>query len=165
MVKNLSTSFPISLLVSSVAPQQLTARRFGFHNLRHSLASFLIRIRTDPKNRTDFAAAQRRQANTTGLHSFGQPGSHGRSGENAYSNSQPRGGPKRTESGLWKDHTRVSYSAFIGLRRRRSAHFVNADCERTETERGHCPKSFRMMVARDGVEPPTPAFSGLRSTT
>jgi hypothetical protein len=27
------------------------------------------------------------------------------------------------------------------------------------------PKSFGMMVARDGVEPPTPAFSGLRSTT
>ncbi len=26
-------------------------------------------------------------------------------------------------------------------------------------------KFFRMMVARDGVEPPTPAFSGLRSTT
>jgi len=25
------------------------ARRFGFHNLRHSLASFLICIRTDPK--------------------------------------------------------------------------------------------------------------------
>jgi integrase len=25
------------------------SRRFGFHNLRHSLASFLIRIRTDPK--------------------------------------------------------------------------------------------------------------------
>src|SRR6266487_2788235 len=24
-------------------------RRFGFHNLRHSLASFLIRLRTDPK--------------------------------------------------------------------------------------------------------------------
>ena len=24
-------------------------RRFGFHNLRHSLASFLIRARTDPK--------------------------------------------------------------------------------------------------------------------
>jgi hypothetical protein len=26
-------------------------------------------------------------------------------------------------------------------------------------------KSFGMMVARDGVEPPTPAFSGLRSTS
>ena len=25
-------------------------------------------------------------------------------------------------------------------------------------------KSFEMMVARDGIEPPTPAFSGLRST-
>ena len=24
-------------------------RRFGFHNLRHSLASFLVRIKTDPK--------------------------------------------------------------------------------------------------------------------
>jgi integrase len=24
-------------------------RRFGFHNLRHNLASFLIRARTDPK--------------------------------------------------------------------------------------------------------------------
>jgi integrase len=31
------------------------ARRFGFHNLRHSLASFLVRIRTDPlvRIRTD----------------------------------------------------------------------------------------------------------------
>jgi hypothetical protein len=26
-------------------------------------------------------------------------------------------------------------------------------------------KFFRMMVARDGVEPPTPAFSGLRITS
>ena len=25
-------------------------------------------------------------------------------------------------------------------------------------------KAFEMMVARDGIEPPTPAFSGLRST-
>jgi hypothetical protein len=25
-------------------------------------------------------------------------------------------------------------------------------------------KSFKIMVARDGIEPPTPAFSGLRST-
>ena len=24
-------------------------RRFGFHNLRHSLASFLVRTKTDPK--------------------------------------------------------------------------------------------------------------------
>jgi integrase len=24
-------------------------RRFGFHNLRHSLASFLVRMRTDPR--------------------------------------------------------------------------------------------------------------------
>ena len=27
----------------------MTPRRFGFDNLRHSLASFLVRIKTDPK--------------------------------------------------------------------------------------------------------------------
>ena len=31
--------------------------------------------------------------------------------------------------------------------------------------RGNSDKCFEMMVARDGVEPPTPAFSGLRSTS
>ncbi len=30
-------------------PVDNNPRRFGFHNLRHSLASFLIQIRTDPK--------------------------------------------------------------------------------------------------------------------
>ena len=30
---------------------------------------------------------------------------------------------------------------------------------------GKSRKCFGMMVAREGVEPPTPAFSGLRSTT
>jgi hypothetical protein len=30
---------------------------------------------------------------------------------------------------------------------------------------GKSRKCFELMVARDGVEPPTPAFSGLRSTT
>jgi hypothetical protein len=30
---------------------------------------------------------------------------------------------------------------------------------------GWSAKSLKNMVARDGVEPPTPAFSGLRSTT
>lgn len=33
-------------------------RRFGFHNLRHSLASFLIRIRTDPKTVQNSASPQ-----------------------------------------------------------------------------------------------------------
>jgi integrase len=29
--------------------QEHVAMRFGFHNLRHSLASFLVRTNTDPK--------------------------------------------------------------------------------------------------------------------
>jgi len=32
-------------------------RRFGFHNLRHSLASFLVRSKTGSENRTSSAAA------------------------------------------------------------------------------------------------------------
>ena len=43
-----------------------------------------------------------------------------------------------------------------------------AEVEDIESSGSHPPESrkrFRMMVARDGVEPPTPAFSGLRSTT
>jgi len=34
-----------------------------------------------------------------------------------------------------------------------------------ERYRGESCKSFGVMVARDGVEPPTPAFSGLRTTS
>jgi hypothetical protein len=37
---------------------------------------------------------------------------------------------------------------------------ISSDADRQISD-----KSFGMMVARDGVEPPTPAFSGLRSTT
>jgi hypothetical protein len=44
--------------------------------------------------------SQRRKVNPLVLHSCSQPGSHGRSRKNAHSDSQPRGGPKRTESGL-----------------------------------------------------------------
>src|SRR5437763_14559818 len=39
---------------------------------------------------------------------------------------------------------RVSYSAFIRLRRRRSARSVSADRKRAETERDDFPKSFEM---------------------
>jgi integrase len=35
-------------IAAGVLPE-LDSRRFGFHNLRHSLASFLVRSRTDPK--------------------------------------------------------------------------------------------------------------------
>jgi hypothetical protein len=35
----------------------------------------------------------------------------------------------------------------------------------SDSSRQNSTKFFGMMVARDGVEPPTPAFSGLRSTT
>src|ERR1700732_525517 len=37
--------------------------RFGFHNLRHSLASFLMRMRNDPKTHTNSTSPQRCQTN------------------------------------------------------------------------------------------------------
>jgi integrase len=70
------------------------SRRFGFHMLRQSLASFLIRMRTDPKT---MQTLLRHSDVKLTFQFYTQPGSHGRSRENAHSASQPRGGPKRTE--------------------------------------------------------------------
>jgi hypothetical protein len=41
--------------------------------------------------------------------------------------------------------------------------FANADLERTGTEEVELANGFGMMVAREGVDPPTPAFSGILS--
>jgi hypothetical protein len=36
-------------------------RRFGFHNLRHSLASFLVRTKTDPEDGSGSTPSLRRE--------------------------------------------------------------------------------------------------------
>jgi hypothetical protein len=78
-------------------------RRFGFHNLRHSLASFLIRIRTDPKTVQTLLRHSDVKLTLQFLHPRSQPRSHGRSGENANCDSQSCTRQKRTDSGLnWK---------------------------------------------------------------
>ena len=78
-------------------------RRFGFHNMRHSLASFLIRIRTDPKTvqtllrHSDVALTLQFYT-----HSVSRD-RDGRSGQNANCDSQSCARQKRTDSGLnWK---------------------------------------------------------------
>jgi hypothetical protein len=51
--------------------------------------------------------------------------------------------------------------------RREAALWPGADWRNPEPAFGEGPESSRgwdRMVARDGIEPPTPAFSGLRST-
>ena len=77
-------------------------RRFGFHNLRHSLASFLVRIRTDPKTVQILLRHSDVKMTLQFLQPRCQPGSHGRRGENVSCDSQPRGRSKRTGSGLRK---------------------------------------------------------------
>jgi len=83
--------------------------RFGFHNLRHSLASFLVRIRTDPKTvqtllrHSDVKLTL--QCYTTALARIAWL----RLG-NADCDFQPRRREKRTESGLSEGNSRLSPS-------------------------------------------------------
>jgi integrase len=74
-------------------------RRFGFHNLRHSLASFLIRTRTDPKTVQTLLRHSDVKL-TLQFYPRSPPRSHGGSRENANRDSEPRARQKRTESGL-----------------------------------------------------------------
>jgi hypothetical protein len=66
---------------------------------------------------------------------------------------------KRTESGLRKNMFALSCSKSFEYTDRFSPPSENADRERTERAQQGAAKCFGMMVARDGVEPPTPAFS------
>jgi hypothetical protein len=75
-------------------------RRFGFHNLRHSLASFLVRIRTDPKTVQTLLRYGDFKLTLQFLQPRCQPGSHGRRGGNVNCDSQPRGG---AAAGLFRD--------------------------------------------------------------
>jgi integrase len=82
--------------------------RFGFHNLRHSLASFLVRTKTDPKT---------------------------------------------VQALLGHADVKTTLQLY--------SHSVSED-PRTEAMSRKPTKRLKRMVARDGVEPPTPAFSGTR---
>ena len=102
-------------------------RRFGFHNLRHSLASFLIRIRTDPK--TVQTLLRHSDVKLT-LQFYSHAVSRDRTGrcrENVNCDSQLCARQKRTDSGLnWKT---VQHKFFkdmdvcVGL----LAHLLDAD--------------------------------------
>jgi hypothetical protein len=58
--------------------------------------------------------------------------------------------------------TLATPESVIGLQRPSSTGLPNADGERAGSADRIFIKSFGMMVARDGVEPPTPAFSDWR---
>ena len=81
---------------------------------------------------------------------------------NADCDFQPRRRQKRTESGLSERHFEFKSFTIIVARNRTGSRRKIADWERTEKARRDSAKFLRMMVARDGVEPPTPAFSVLR---
>jgi integrase len=81
-------------------------RRFGFHNLRHSLASFLVRIRTDPKTVQTLLRHSDVKLTLQLLYAQCERGSHGCGRGDADCDFQPRRRQKRTESGLSEEAIR-----------------------------------------------------------
>ena len=79
---------------------------------------------------------------------------------NAWCDSQQRDRPKRTESGLIRRRgAESSPSQSCETKKQIWKPRVAADSQRTEGAQQRAATFFGMMVARDGVEPPTPAFS------
>ena len=116
--------------------------RFGFHNFRHSLASALVKLKCDPKTVQGIATSRGRWDNHAALRTVG-PGVEARSTGQVPGVAAGRQGPSAHRS---------EYSDILGL---------NRGLEKF----GEIVEVLWIVVARDGVEPPTPAFSGLRSTT
>jgi hypothetical protein len=123
--------------------------RFGFHNFRHALATALVKLKVDAKTvqgmlpHEDFGTTMQLYAQSDmefDARGTGQvPGAVvGRQDSLVHGEGSVR------NCGL--DLRIVGW--IVGWKFRLKA-----------------AKCFGMMVARDGVEPPTPAFSGLRSTT
>ena len=113
--------------------------RFGFHNLRHALTSFLVEIGTDSK--------------TIGHAALGRPFNPAQS-LRALALGQAHGGPSKDD----RSHG--------SKRGNRSAHPVSVGDRPwvilLVPNRVILNKFFGIMVARDGVEPPPPAFSESR---
>jgi hypothetical protein len=102
-------------------------RRFTFHNLRHNLASFLIRIRTDPKTvQTLLRHSDLKLTLQFYTHAVSRDRLVG-SRQNANCDSQSCARPKRTDSGLnWKtlqDTFFKDIDVCVGL----LAHLLDAD--------------------------------------
>ncbi len=116
--------------------------RFGFHNFRHSLATALVKLKSGSEDGAGDAASR-------GLrHDYGTLCTvrHGLDAGCA------RQVPGTADGGQDSPAHRASSVRIMGW-------IVGWEFPPKAA------KFFGMMVARDGVEPPTPAFSGLRSTT
>ncbi len=116
--------------------------RFGLHNFRHSLATALVKLKVDPKNCPRCTASRGLRHND--------------------------GTVRAVRHGIYAGCTRQVPGTANGRQNPPShgASSVRIMGWIVGWKVWLCAaKFFGMMVARDGVEPPTPAFSGLRSTT
>ena len=114
--------------------------RFGFHNLRHALTSFLVEIGTDSKTIQDMLRWADPSIPAQGLRAL----SHGQADGGSSKDDRGHGSKRENRS--------KSHSVGVGDRPRVILPVPGRQISA---------KFFGMMVARDGVEPPTPAFSGL----
>src|SRR5260370_38841567 len=111
--------------------------RFGFHNFRHSLATALVKLKVDAKNRAGCSAARGLWHNDGTLCTV-------RHGLHAGCTRQVPGTAHGEQNAPAHRATSVRIMGWI----------VGWKFPLFAT------KFFEMMVAREGVEPPTPAFSG-----
>ncbi len=116
--------------------------RFGFHNFRHSLATSLVKLKVDAKT---VQGVLRHEDFGTTMDLYAQSDMESMRDAQRKFLEQLNGGQNPPAHGA----SSVRIVGGIGGGRFRLC----------------TAKFFGMMVARDGVEPPTPAFSGLRSTT
>ena len=102
-------------------------RRFGFHNLRHSLASFLVRIRTDPKTvQTLLRHSDVKLTLQCYTHSVSED-RMAAAGAMLVAIFQPRCRQKRTESGLSERQFEVKCFTVIVARNRTGSRRKIAD--------------------------------------
>jgi hypothetical protein len=114
--------------------------RFGLHNFRHSLATAMVKLRVDPKT---VQGILRHEDFGTTMELYAQSDMESMRDD---AREIPRTTDGRQNPPAHGASSVRIMGGIMGGRFRLCA-----------------AKFFRMMVARDGVEPPTPAFSGLAS--
>ena len=102
-------------------------RRFGFHNLRHSLASVLVRIGTDAKNSSNPATAQRCQIDAPVLQPRRQPRSNecGREVLELRTVRAHKSGCPQNSHGLWAGIASNDLISRVGVGSRRLQNCVS----------------------------------------
>jgi hypothetical protein len=121
--------------------------RFGFHNFRNALATALVKLKVEAKTVQGILRHEDFGTTMQLLRTVGHGGDGGGAGQ------VPGAAIGRQDSPAHGDGSMRNHGSDLRI----LGWIVGWEFS------SKAAKCFRMMVARDGVEPPTPAFSGLAS--